>query len=395
MVGKMVGLSDRRTSAGLVVAVVAVGVASIGAAIAAPGDKIYTVGNYPVEARANDAVAARTRAIADGQKAALRSLIKRLVPVTAYARARKVSVEAAPRMVDSLSVRTERNSPTEYSGSLDFKFQPQAVRALLEREGLPFADRQAEVVTIVPIWRAPADTPDMPAALGPTQGPKAWTDAWKSLDLEHALTPVKLDVLKLGTHADTLKALAAGDAGFWRTFASGYTSERLVAAIAEPDIGAKRLNVTLIGQDATGAIAWQRAYRLDLSDPAYAVELAGVVSLGVLEGRWKSVTVKGGPIVAASPASYGASGSSAAPTAGAAADFTVNVEFRGMAEWQEMSRTLSDTPGIENLDVLGMSGRGARITLRYPGGGARLAEALASQGLTLRNTGNGWSLTGR
>ena len=48
----------------------------------AANDNVYTVGNYPVDARAANAVAAKERALADGQQAAFRSLLKRLVPVT-------------------------------------------------------------------------------------------------------------------------------------------------------------------------------------------------------------------------------------------------------------------------------------------------------------------------
>jgi sugar phosphate permease len=61
-------------------------VATATAVLAAAGDKPYTVGNYPVDATANDAVAAKEKALADGQQAALKSLFKRLVPVTAYPR---------------------------------------------------------------------------------------------------------------------------------------------------------------------------------------------------------------------------------------------------------------------------------------------------------------------
>ncbi len=50
---------------------------------AAPRDKVYTIANYPVEATAKDAVAAKEKAHADGQQAALGALLKRLVPVTA------------------------------------------------------------------------------------------------------------------------------------------------------------------------------------------------------------------------------------------------------------------------------------------------------------------------
>jgi hypothetical protein len=369
------------------------------AAAAAAGDTIFTVGNYPVEARAGDAVTAKNRAVADGQKAALRSLIKRLVPVTAYERVRKMQIPNAANMVSSTSVRTERNSSTDYIASLDFAFQPQAVRALLDREGIPYVDQQAPVVTIVPIWRAPIDTAQsagqMPSLFGPTEGPKAWTDAWKGLDLDHALTPVKLAALKADMPADVIKGLANGDASQWRTFAAAYGTDKLVAAIAEPDMASKKLKLTLIGGDAVGAITWRPVYRLDMSDPGYALELAGVVSLRVLEGRWKAVNAKGDSAAAPSSlpgATVGQPGSGQTSSAG---QITITVEFRGMGEWQDISRRLGATPGIENLDVLGMSGRSARVSLSYPGGAERLVEALAAEGISMRQGGQGWVIAGR
>jgi hypothetical protein len=42
--------------------------------------------------------------------------------------------------------------------------------------------------------------------------------------------------------------------------------------------------------------------------------------------------------------------------------------------------------------VAGLSARGARVTLRYADGSERLAEALAQQGLSLRNVGGSWVL---
>ena len=51
------------------------------------------------------------------------------------------------------------------------------------------------------------------------------------------------------------------------------------------------------------------------------------------------------------------------------------------------------TPGVEELDVAGLSARSARVTLRYAGGGERLAQELAQQGLNLRNVGGTWQLS--
>jgi len=59
---------------------------------AAANDDVYTVGNYPVDAQAANAVAAKDKALADGQQAAFRSLLKRVVPVTDYDRLKRLKV---------------------------------------------------------------------------------------------------------------------------------------------------------------------------------------------------------------------------------------------------------------------------------------------------------------
>ena len=72
-----------------------------------------------------------------------------------------------------------------------------------------------------------------------------------------------------------------------------------------------------------------------------------------------------------------------------------SVEFRSIAEWEQISRKLIATPDVSDVDVQGLSGRGARIALRYPGGGQALAEALTAHGLVLRNAGGGWVLSAK
>jgi uncharacterized protein DUF2066 len=335
---------------------------------AASTDAVFTVGNYPVEARADNAVTAKDRALADGQQAALRSLLKRLVPVTAYARIRKLSTTRAGDLIEGYKVRSERNSATDYIASLDFSFQPKAVRDMLRREGIAFTDEQAPALIVIPLRRT--------AGSGAPESETAWTNVWKGLDLEHALTPVKLQALKKEIGADAVNALANGDGSAMRAFAAAYGSELVLLAVTEQDDAAGRLNVTLSGRDAAGAFTLRRAYRLDAGDPAYTSELAGVVSLGILEGRWKALK-------------------SRRDTAGggSAVDLLIAVEFRGMSEWQDISRRLSATPGVEELEVAGLSARGARVTLRYAEGAEELSKALAQQGLSLRASGSAWVLS--
>jgi hypothetical protein len=351
------------------------GVLTAGAQTTLP-DAAFTVGNYPVEARAENAVAAKDRALADGQQAAFRSLLKRLVPVTAYQRLKRLEHVRAADLIEGLKVRSERNSSTEYIASLDFTFQAKAVRDLLRREGIPFVDEQAPPVVLVPVWRAPITTPagaGLPAALTQARGEATWTSVWNGLDLEHTLTPARLQQLQREAPVETVKAATGGDANAIRALAPGYPGRLVVVAIAEPDPASKRLNVTLAGRDSAGFFHLRRSYRLDVSDPAYTAELAAVVGLGVLEGRWKAIKIRG-------------SGSDGA------ADLLISVEFRGMGEWQDISRTLAQVPGVEELEVAGLSARSARITLRYPDGAEQLADELSRRGLILRNRDGQWML---
>lgn len=335
-------------------------------------DAVYTVANYPIEARAENAVAAKEKALADGQQAAFRSLLKRLIPVTAYPNAKRLASIKGADLIEGVRVRAERNSSTEYIASFDFSFSPKGVRDLLRREGISFTDEQATSVTLVPVWRsAPGQAPREDAA---------WTGVWKGLDLENTLTPIKLQSMRKEVRSDTVNAFVSGDVGAIRTLAAEYNSEYVLLALAEPE--GNRLSVTLAGRDGVGAFLLKRLYRVDGGDTAYASELAAVIALRTLEGRWKAVKVRGG----ASIATAGVGG-------GSDTDFLINVQFSGMSEWQDISRKLGATPGVQELDVAGLSARGARVTLRYAAGAQQLADQLAGQGLNLRNTGGNWVLS--
>lgn len=352
---------------------------------AGAANKVYTVGNYPVEARAGDAVAAKTKAIAEGQKAAFRSLLKRIVPVTAYARLRKVVAANVANLVDGTAVRSERNSSTEYIANLDFMFNADAVKALLLRENIPHVDTQASVTTVVPVWHVPAGAAVPP---GLTSGAKTWTDAWRGLDTANAVAPVKVEAAKGDVLPETIQRLADGDRSMLRTFASSYGGDdQLVVAIATPDAATKRINVMLIGTDAVEGVTWKHAYRIDPTDASYTIELASVVSLKVLEGRYKAVSMLRSGYGGGTPSPGGT------PSADPSGSHQFSVEFNGMGEWQAISRKLSATPGVQDLDVAGLSNRGARVSLRYPGSLATLADLLARQGLSLRNTGQTWTLS--
>lgn len=343
-----------------------------------PQDKVFTVANYPIDATAKNAVAAKNKAIEDGQQAAFRSLLKRVVPVNAYNRMDRLKSVKAAEYLEGFAVRSEQNSATEYIANMDFSFQADAVRDLLNREGVPFIDTQAQKVVLVPVTRelggdAAAAGADG-AVLKPATG--TWGNVWKGLDLDNTVSPLRLEPLRPEINADTLKMLLDGDGNGHRVLAGAYKSDNVIIAVAEADIASKRLNVTLSGHDAVGPINWQRSYRLADGDLDYALELAAVVSLGVLEGRWKA---------AGAGMAYG-------DGAFAAADIYMQVEFEDMSEWNDIRGRLLNMPGIDDVRVGAVSSRNAEVTLKYAGGPGLLANELAPQGLSLSSIGGSWLL---
>lgn len=340
-------------------------------AMAAPADEVFTVGNYPVDAQAENAVAAKKKAMADGQQAAFRSLLKRIVPVADYDRLKRLTTLKSSGFLEGVSVRSERNSSTRYIASLDFSFRPDSVRTILQQEGVPFVEEQAREIIIVPAVRNADGTLDSGAAS------RAWTQSWKDLDLEHSLTPFGLQPAKGEIRPDTIKTAVDGR-GVERVLAGEYGSPYVLLAIADPDPATGRLNVTMSGIDAVGSINLRRSYRIYDGDTGYAMELAAVVGLGVLEGRWKARKV---PPVAAS--AYAPA--YAARSSGNGTQVSMRVQYQSLAEWSQMRQQLLNLPGVEDIRIEAESARGADLTLRYPGGASELASALYGSGLALEN----------
>lgn len=336
-------------------------------AVAASAADVYTVANYPVEARAKDSISAKQQAVSDGQQAALRSLLRRLVPVTAFQRLKALPPLKAADFLDGIGVRSERNSATDYIATLDFSFQPAAVRDALVRAGLPFVDAQAQPSLVIPLWRARAGDEL-------TSGTGAWYDYWAGLDLDHTLTPLKLDGLKPGIGTDAVNAVVASPSSLSQVFTGEYKSAQIVLAIAEPDAKGGKLIVTMAGTDAAGSFSLKRPYKISGGDVAYTQELAAVVSLGILEGRWKAV--KAGALGGVDVSSD--------------QGLQIVAEFATLSEWNDIRAKILDADGAFDVAIGSVSARSAEVTLRHNGGLDSLVQAFAARGLTLDNVAGTW-----
>ncbi|MFA5948921.1 MAG: DUF2066 domain-containing protein [Hyphomicrobium sp.] len=337
----------------------------------AAGSRVFTIAAYPVEATAKDAVAAKEKAHTDGQQAALGALFKRLVPVTAYNQLGRVAQVNAAQFIDGVAVRSESNSSTRYIASLDFTFQADAVRELLQREGVPFVEQQAPQLVLIPIM---SEGGKYRAAGG------SWNQVWKGLDLENTLSPVKVEPLAAAITPAAIQTTMGGG-GVDQAFAS-YRANYLVVAAAEVDNASKRLEVVVAGEDATGPFSWKHSYRLQDGDVAYTMELAAVITLGVLEGRWK----------AANSDASGVGEAALGSAASAGPEIQIEAEFASVVEWNDMRGRILDLPGVDDIRIGSVSEATAQMSLRYQGGAAALAAAFSAEGLVLTGSGNQWRL---
>ena len=345
---------------------------------AATANGVYTIANYPVEATARNAVAAKKLALKLGRTAAFRSLLKRIVPVIAYNKIGQLKQIDPQSLISSVAVKSERSSTTRYIATLDFAFSPQAVQAKLRRAGLAFIDTPAPETSLVTIYSPPATaggTPpkDMRAGVGN----ELWRTIWSELDLKNSVTPLKLRQRARGLKIATIQSVAGGKAGAISALSKLYGQAQIVLAIAEPDLRANRLNVVVAGQDASGVFSLKRQYRIDTDDFAYTLELAAVIAQGVIEGRWKAIQ----------SASLGNRA-----TAQVTQDIEIWVQFASFAEWRRLQQILQEAPGVEAFQTGDISANGASVKLRFPGGGEELQRVLAAQGLSLTSYNNNWVL---
>ena len=254
-----------------------------------------------------------------------------------------------------------------------------------------------------------AKAAELPAHLTPARAGSLWSKAWLDLDTENALTPLR-PAKQADIPEPTIRRILDGDWTTLRTLAGGdANSERTVLAYAEPSIDRNKLSVTLIGRDALGWVSVTRTYPILGTDIAYATELAAVVGLGILEGRWKALKLSRGSANGAISADgvdgwsttsdkeegtggFGSVSVSQPSPGGRSDDFEMVVEFRGLGQWQQIRRRLNETPGVEDFEVGQMSARSASVKLRYPGGAGRLAGDLGAQGMQLTQQGGQWVL---
>jgi hypothetical protein len=342
-------------------------------AVAQADDSLYAVAKLSVDTTAKDAVAARELGMAEAEQRAVQIVLKRLVPLSAYAQLPILNKEDIDGMVEGVSIRSEQNSTTRYLAVLDVGINEQAVKQLLDLQNLSYSETRAPSISILPLV--------LDGASVKSEGAEGWREAWDDLDLSHSVTPATILKPRPNLDAATVKAVLAGDAAALASMQEDYSYGPLVIAVGEVDDG--KFVTRLAGTDSVGAINFGRTDNLAGGNAKTAARNAAEIAFGILENRWK--VSQEGEAPATEVKYKEGTGTDEKPKEGGEVPRNVvaEVEFSGLKDWQDIRGRLTNIAGIQALEVNSLSARNASITFDYAGPLKKLQTELGQNGFAL------------
>lgn len=202
----------------------------------------FAVKGIEVDVTAANPQAAKDQALAEGQRQAFRLLLERLTQPADHARLPKAD---GTQYVRDFSVDYERSSATRYIATLTVRFNPAAVKRLLQGAGIAYAEPRSRAVVVVPVWKAAGDR----AVLW--DDPNPWRAAWSRLG-GGGLVPL---VVPTGDLADiqaiTAEQALAGAADALQAVGARWRSPDVLVAAAGLMPGGKGIDVTLHASPGT------------------------------------------------------------------------------------------------------------------------------------------------
>lgn len=334
-----------------------------------PSLQVYTVRAVPVDATAKNAVEAREQALVQGQMQALRQLLQRLTPPSVHGDLPMPQASEVQNMVLGVAIEDEKTSAVRYLAKLDVTFMPGAVRAMLDRSGVPYSDTRSRPVVVLPLYYP---TPESQPVLW--EEPNPWRQVWQSR-AHGVMVPLEVP---LGELAD----VTAVDAQ-----AAARMDEQALAAIAQR-----------YGAQATAVI---RAVHQPGRDGAAGALQVALTSDGMLVRDFTTTAPVGAGetleqamerVVSQVEQQYEqAWKDQALAFAAGSGHMTALVMLNGgLQQWLEVRRTLDRTPPIRSWTLQALSRDRAQLALDHAGTPEQLATLLGHQGLSMEQDVGFW-----
>lgn len=336
--------------------------------VAAEDDDLFQVLGIHVDETDQTAAAARTKALATGERRAWEILVERLVDP-----AQRAKMTAIPQIGDAVKdfwVTDEKTSPVRYIATLNYNFSPAAVKRLLMGRGARFSTTRSKPILIVPVFNASAEAQSAEAMA------VAWREAWAGVARQKGLMPMRLAAYPADIGSVGLGPAAAVDRGRLAELARRYEADDVLVSVATivtgADASGRLLKISSTRYPSAGAAQVVPDKSYPLTAPENDASALGVAATAVaqeVENNWRR-----GSAVSLKPVTR----------------TTVRAQTGTLQDWTEMRRRLLELPQAKSVEILSVGRDYATVQIAYPGGPEDLVAALARQRLAMRNDEGRW-----
>ncbi len=164
---------------------------AVGEGAVPPRGDVFTVTPVPVDVTAGNAAAARDQAVGEGEQQAFQLLLARLTLAADRGRLPKASVAQLNELVQGFEVAHERRSGVRYLADFAVHFRAEAIRQLLRKAGIGFAETMSKPLVILAVLHDGERTVLW-------DDPNPWRDAWANIKPPLGLVPLVRPVGELG-----------------------------------------------------------------------------------------------------------------------------------------------------------------------------------------------------
>jgi hypothetical protein len=338
----------------LIIALALALVLAVPAALAQRGDPIFTVGGVLIEATGPDPMKARDKALVDGEKKAFDLLIRRLIAEADVEKLPPVEPGQLETMVSGFEFENERPSANRYVATLRVAFVPDQIRGYLRGAGVPFVDRMATPMLVVPLVRSKL-------GVSPLEERTEWREAWTRVAAVDGIVPATL--IKADKPDQDLispEQLFVGDLAAIARLGERYNARRVLVVVATGEAeGPYTISAAL--------------YELAIGERFDQPQVTGVAANKLLEAAVRQRT--------RIEEDYKAIATVSRDWANAV---EAVVPIKALADWIRIRKRLQNSPIIRRVDVRALESEQAYVRVEYFGSREQLDKALGQLKLTLR-----------
>jgi hypothetical protein len=333
---------------------------------------VFSVRDVAVDVTARSATVAREAALANGQRKAFRSLLERLTLRTNHGDLPSLSDSRIAELVSGIEVGDEKTSSVRYLAKITYGFKPDAIREILNREGIPFAETRSKPVLIIPVYQ-----------LAGTQllwdDPNPWREAWVGHQHRGSLVPFIVPKGDLADVADIgpVQAMAATRKHL-DTIARRYGATDTLVTVAtltmDPVASRSSLDVSISRfgpaiQEYTNIFSFTRSRDETVDNLLNSAVTEVAVQV---EENWKRDNLM--------------------QLDSRQESLIVSIPINGIKYWTDVRKRLDSIAFIRRKDVLSLSRNEVIMGLYFVGSTAQLKLALAQSDLNLRQGDTSWVL---